>query len=338
MHEAPALAAPPRPAGFRHGWLGAAAAVVVLALLTGASITVYQLNSANRDLTAAQKQDLALRRLGGGKNLTEIQLSGFDKRQLFFALYKRAMREQLVSVQGTIFSSPTPDMSNSEGYNVKFTIDYRTQTSFYAIKELARSRDDVVVGNRSMCVAGELYVFAEVEEQWKRDLTSSCVDATSYSYALGDGITPWGLTREQADSLMAYFEERNPRVLNVTALRLATIRGRRLLRFTVDITPTKTNLIYKGLIHLRQAFEHTGLDAESHPYLNRCGGFHGKHLVFYIDPRTGLLAASRMSNSSRLGQDGRPEKRTALTPYTSEWYEYSFGSRLPTLAEAVADR
>lgn len=318
---------PGREGGARGTRIGAGlkAAIAILAglvLLGAACVTVYSLSDHDDDGEPGGTGEIA--KLGDPAKLTKTDLERVDRRTLFLEVTGKVLRQRVIHTHAILSYSEKANFSEESVTKIDAGFEYSTKKLSYE-KDFSRAGGTGTAPIRpdERCVTGKRYVNSG-GGTW-REAAGGCGD-TSPAAVIGDGLFPSGLDEAQAAAFIDYLEHRYPDFLQVRDLALFDANRKTYLRFVVDYAPVGTGSYgYVGLQHLAWAFENTGLNAGDHPYSPRGTGNQGKHVIYYVDPATGLPAYSQQTNIAPKGRDGKPvpDERTHLG-YAKDRYEYFF--------------
>lgn len=316
--------------------------VVAVGLLTAGGFGAYALLSKDKTSSSTASSHSGgggkeYAKLGNPKNLSQSDLDKLDKHALFMETFRNMMLQSSVRTVSETVLSQKADLSEGFSNRTDAGFDYKT-------KKFSLNRENTLqtgkpgikgLGFKTRCVDGKSYSFSEFEKKWNQSRFDSC-QLRDAIYAIGDGIDIFGLDEKQADAVSQYFTKDFPDVIQVPKLELKTKPGdgtKKYLRFEVNFTPVKSGPYgYFGLQHFTWAFQRAGIDYKAHPYSAKGGLGQGLHVVFYVDPSTGLPVYSQQSNIPTFDAQGKPRSiEDSKVGYRDDRYQYSFGKEFPQL-------
>ncbi len=325
---------PQRSGGGKKAALIVLVVVVTLGLLAAGGFGAYALLSDDDKSPASPRSDAGSEyaKLGDPGNLSNKDLDKVNSRKLFLETVRNMMLQTKVRTKSETMTSDKKDLSDGFGYNTDIRFDYQT-------KALSFERESGLSENR--CIDGKSYLTL-FDKTWQEARFGGC-ELRKSLYNIGDGVNIFGLTKAQADKVLAYFTDDFPDLIQVEELELKSGPGKenkKYLRFVVDYVPIPSAQYgYLGLQHFVWAFKRADIEFFQHPYSPKGSGGQGLHVVYYVDPTTGLPVYSQQSNIPPFDKDGKPRSlEEAGTSYREDRYEYYFEEKFPTFDMSTNDK
>ncbi|WP_308820103.1 hypothetical protein [Pseudonocardia alni] len=230
-------------------------------------------------------------------------------------------------------------------------IDYRSRRFFTEKVEVdAAGRQRGIIFGR--CIDGADYTYGFFTKDWRPAVTRGtgidlCASRFKPNQILansgsGDGISPGGLTRDQARAFVSYLDG-IPGLITASKPRLVEgTDGRRYLQLDVrlvpqpqvspgshteDVVPLNRRI---GTGFLQAAFAQTGLDWRTYPFSIDLGATEGRTMRYYLEPSTLLPAFAVMVNATPLTEQGTPTGDEWFVA-TTDLFEYRFPSHLEAI-------
>ncbi len=330
---------PPQPSGGgKKAALITLVVLVTLGLLTAGGFGLHALladdeSDAEPGSSAAGSE---YAKLGDPHDISTDDLEQVDRRKLFLETLRTMMLQDPVRTKGITLASDNADLSDATERRIDIGFNYEPKEFSYDRAITLSSKFGGLKGSKleERCVDGKQYTFNRSNEQWRESSFGQC-EVRSLLSDVGDGINIFGLNEQQADAALEYFSGDLADVIDVTELGLKSGPGdqkKQYLRFVVDYTPTVSGQYgYLGLQHFVFALQRTGIEPPEHPYITKGSGAQGLHMVYYVDPATGLPVYSQHSNIAPLDEDGAPlSVEESKLGYREDRYEYYFDDELPT--------
>ena len=256
-------------------------------------------------------------------NLTVTKVAALNKNDTFWGYVKNvATRQQVVTTHEQYRASSGGSKPGAITYT-KVGFDYKTKAFTVAYET---GQEGEVSRDKTRCYDGREYTKVGAETAWQ-DVTGNVTDTTDVC-SLGfiapditDGVSPAGLTADQASSFISFLRAQNG-LVNVNKLEIAENNGKKYLHYSVDITPVAVNGLYTGNSLLGAAFTKLGLDAATHPYGYRGASDAGTRLEYYVDPNTQLPVYSETTELPAKTSAGQNKPLDGYEVYRTN---YTFG-------------
>lgn len=319
-----------QPKGTRKKLIIVIALLVAIIIIAGGAYFLLKQSSPNSssntsgvssDKMSSQLQLLASK---GGK-LQSGDLSSLDKTQLFYAVFKNAAEQNVVSITSDHYEGADPTDQATRKY------EYLHQTTFdYKSKALAAETQDATNTYNERCVNGKNYTYDSTNGwQLNTGSTESCADPNSYNTNIGDGIDTGGLTATQAQAFIDGITSFSG-LVTVDSMTYVTHDNAPYIRLTATVHPVSTtSLGYLGVGLFETAFDKTGLSTATWPFQTIGTLATGAKLIYYVNPATQLPAYSQIGLTYHLDDSG---KQIANSIYDFQDSQYAFGGSVQPLS------
>jgi hypothetical protein len=313
--------------------------LVTLGLLTAGGFGFYALlsddgSSPQRNSNEASESNVGkYAQLDDPDDLSEEDLDKIDRHALFLETLLNMMVQKTVRTKNETAFSRKEDFS--DGFKEKSDVRFDYET-----KKLSFERENSFLQDtspsESRCDNGKSYRYSTLEKSWQETRVGDCSDLNRSIFYIGDGVNIFGLNKEQADKVMAYFTDDYSNLIQVRKIGLKSgLNGnkKQYIRFVVDYMPIESGQYgYLGLQHLIWAFKRAEIEYSEHPYSPKGNGGQGLHVVYYVDPATGLPVYSQQSNIPPFDDNGKPRSvDESGIGYRDDRYQYYFDDEFPTL-------
>lgn len=284
---------------------------------------VYQKKSNQTAAPAVDAKPVAA--LADKKNLSESDVASLDKTNAFWAYFKNASQQSVLTITKDYYWADTPTSTPTNRSIKRTGFDYSTKNIMQAVDVPGSGPSDWM---RYRCYDGKEFVLTPTSSRGWREKNGD--DVAFYckldreSSDINDGVNAGGLTSEQADTMIGYLRGHEG-LITVDKLALTEHKGKQYLQFDVTLHPTfmKKDSIYMGNQWWMWAFKETKLDPATHPYGYVGAGGNGTKLTYFVDPSTKLPAYSELITTPIL--DGEGKEKPGSRYFLSKT-QYAFGS------------
>ncbi|HJQ09008.1 MAG TPA: hypothetical protein VJ836_06015 [Candidatus Saccharimonadales bacterium] len=284
------------------------AAVVILAI----AVTYLLVNRKDSNVTSGDKP--------------VEQIAQLPASETFYEYFQNAAQQQKVAITKHVMLADSPADEPHEVYYSKSHFDYQSKRYVYA--------EDILNGDRrdkARCNNDKQYDKLSIEKEWREQMGNNplgtCMPQLR-NLAINDGLNTGGLTKEQSQTFVKELQKRKG-LITVQHVKQAEHKGKRYLRYSVDIKPipfkdpATGRTFYDGATYLEWAFDETGLDEEKHPYTVVGASANGIHLEYYVDPKTRLPVYSEAHPLPGKDSEGKDKP---ISTYYRHRITYQFGS------------
>lgn len=264
---------------------------------------------------------------GSGSKLTAGDLGKFNKTSLFYAVFKNAAEQNVVSVTSDHYEGA--DAADQKMRSLEFL----HQTTFnYKTKALAEETQDPAGGFIERCVNGKNYTYDNVNTMsWQAETgsTATCTDPSSYDTAINDGMNSGGLSAAQAQTFVSTLAGVSG-LITVDSMTYATHDNAPYIRFAITVHPVKeSDGSYQGMGVVLGAFAKTGIDSLTWPYQTAGSIATGAQFICYVNPTTQLPAYSQTGLTYYIDNSGKQQPNNT---YTFQDTQYAFSGSVQPLS------
>jgi hypothetical protein len=308
--------------------IGVLLAIALLFVAPGIWLTLTQKSTA----PAVSAVDSApVEALATKASITQSDLDAIDKDNAFWAYFKNAALQSIISTTKEHYYTDNPDTRPTNTTFMRTGFDYSTKAIVQATED-----SDTTLGGRMKfrCYNGTEFVFMPTSSSGWRELEPAdrthC-DLKTESDAINDGMNTGGLNGDQAEAFIQTLR-RQKGLFTITESKLLEKDGTQYIRFRATLNPVAYNDAAEriGNQWLMWGFKETGLDATTHPYAYMGAGGNGLNIVYVVDRTTKLPAYSEINTLPLQNKDGTDKPFTNYSRYRTQ---YTFGS-MPDVSTA----
>lgn len=256
--------------------------------------------------------------------LTEADVQGLDKTNAFWAYYKNAAQQSLLTTTKEYYFADSPTAAPASRTFKRTGFDYTSKKIMQAI-----DLPDEAAGNRMKyrCYDGKEYVLTPTSSYGWREKDADdkfYCQLDKESSDINDGINTGGLTAAQSEAMIQTLR-RQEGLVTVDTAKLMEHKGKQYISFDVTLHPRPTNEenVYMGNQWWMWAFKETKLKPATHPFGYLGAGGNGMKITYVVDPATKLPAYSEISITPRKDTSG---KDIPMDNYSFHRTQYTFGS------------